>query len=52
MNVRSACHLIRTSVTGLLVHIRQKEKIAPEIAAGKLASVNLFWQVLKTVQTK
>ena len=32
-------HVLRTFITHLLVHIHQKEKIAPEITA-KVASVN------------
>jgi hypothetical protein len=39
MNVEMKVHKLRSFVTHLLVHMHQKEKIAPEIAA-KIASVN------------
>jgi hypothetical protein len=39
MNVQIRVHILRTFVTHLLIHIRQKKKIVLEIAA-KIASVN------------
>jgi hypothetical protein len=39
MNVQMKVHIRRTFITHLLVHMRQKTKIALEIA-GKIVSVN------------
>jgi hypothetical protein len=39
MNVQMKIHILRTFITHLLVHIHQKKKIEPKIAA-KIASVN------------
>jgi hypothetical protein len=39
MNVQMGVHILRTFITYLIVHMRQKTKIALEIAA-KIASVN------------
>jgi hypothetical protein len=41
MNMLSACYLTKTLVTGLLVHICRKEKIALEIRGKSLVQMGL-----------